>query len=227
MGREMMRLFTAAATVAAIAAAAPATAQDQKAQGAAATAAQPSAADQRLCQRAVRHFASISAGDFSRQDRASATIRALVGRLTTRDFEMYEQRQQRQPAIFLEGASSSVPHHDVLVLGDIAAGGHKRRIVAVWSLAYGRAARSSERVLSLLEYRLQGATWRPAVAGIGLATYVGPEAAAPRIVPLGEGYVVEVARDGASPQQGVADIARYAPVQQCFADVSASEPGKP
>lgn len=213
----------AATAVMILGSAVPAIAQEPKGSDARPSETRASSEDQTRCQLAVRSFPSLSTSDVSKPDRVASAIRARIERFTTRDYDKFEQRQQRQPVIYLEGASSSAHFHEVLAIGGVDIGGQKRRVFAVWSLAYGRGAHSSERVLSLLEYRQSGATWQPTTAGINLATYVGPKTAAARIMPIGsQSYVVEVAQDGDDKS-----VVHYAPQKECFVEMPASEPKKP
>jgi hypothetical protein len=154
--------------------------------------------DDRPCRNAARVFAGIDGRQWPQ--RAAPAIRAAIDKLTTRDYDEYETLNARRATIFLEGATSSVHWHDVAPIGDVELAGKRLKIVAVWSLAYGKGALDSERVLSLLAYAQEGSTWRLAASGIGLATYVGPRTAPPRLVqPDAAFYAVELTEGAAAP----------------------------
>ncbi len=195
----------------------------EKPDGAASAGERPAAAEFRddlaavaRCRRAAKVFKEIPGRDLADTGPAVSTVRAGIERLTTRSYESFERRNPERPVIFLEGATSSVHFHDVRVLADPEPRTSGPRVIAVWSLAYGRGAHSSERVLSLIEYERAGSAWKVSAAGINLATYVGPETVAPRVVRHDrERYAVVVPEDGAG-EGGRVVLVHFIPRGGCF-----------
>ncbi len=124
-------------------------------------------------------------------------------------------------AIFLEGATSSQHWHDVTVLGDVLINGQQLRIVAIWSLAYGKGAYRTERAFSLVEYLKDGNRWRPATPGVGLEIYLGSQTEFSKLVWIDrETYAVELR----VKEEGLPDRSDFfVPVWGCFWSVAAGD----
>jgi hypothetical protein len=178
----------------------------------------------RKCQRAGEAFSPIPDRRWSSDTQFASLVREAVEQLTTRDYDRFEEKSPATSMIYLEGASSSKHWHDVLRVAGAEIVGDRLRVVAVWSLAYGKGAHDTERVLSLLEYGRNGSRWDLVAAGIGLSTYVGPRTGPPRLVRLDAArYVVELPADGDAATSGVRSPEYFVPDWGCFRPATASE----
>jgi hypothetical protein len=181
-------------------------------------------AEFRKCQRAGKAFSPIPDRRWSSDTRLASLVRAAIDQLTTRDYDRFQEKSPVASMIYLEGASSSKHWHDVLRVGDAEIGGNQLRVVAVWSLAYGKSAHDTERVFSLLEYGRNGSHWDLVTAGIGLSTYVGPRTGPPRLVRLDTArYVVELPADGEAANGEARQPEYFVPDWGCFRTLTESE----
>lgn len=181
-------------------------------------------AEFRKCQRAGKAFSPIPDRRWSSDTQLASLVRVAVEKLTTRDYDRYQEKSPAASMIYLEGASSSKHWHDVLRVGDAEIAGNRLRVVAVWSLAYGKGAHDTERALSLLEYARNGSHWDLVTAGIGLSTYVGPRTGPPRLVRLDAArYAVELPADGDAATSEVRQPEYFVPDWGCFRPATASE----
>jgi len=172
------------------------------------------------CARSGRAFDAIADRRWSAGDGA-AMIRRGIDKLVTRDFDKSETLAKTMSVIFLEGATSSQHWHDVTVLGDTTINGQHLRIVAIWSLAYGKGAFRTERALSFVEYLRDGNQWRPVTLGIGLEIYLGSQTEIAKLVWIDrETYAVEVR----VKDEGLPDRSEFfVPAWGCFWRLSAGD----